>query len=246
MKMKIIIKLGGSLLAKGRDLVHFLSDYAAKNDLFLIIVPGGGPFVEPIKELSEQGSISNDAAHWMAVLAMHQYGFFLADGDVSISLVESLEALSNVGHICVVLPYNILKADDSLPHTWDVTSDTIAAFIAHKVGETRVIKVTDVDGIQAEDGSLIRLISAQELIEKGIKGCVDPELPKFLMQNNMNCVIVNGNFPERIIAVIEERATICTSIFHVGLRPITGSAHAPASCGGAYPQARQGLRRKID
>ena len=211
--MKVIIKLGGSLLAQGRDILHFLSDYAERKALCFIIVPGGGPFVEVIKELSERKSISDNAAHWMAILAMHQYGFFLADGEVSIPLVESVEELSNAGHICIVLPYNMLKADDSLPHTWDVTSDTIAAFIAHKVGETRFIKVTDVDGILAEDGSLIKEISAQELIEKGIKGCVDAELPKFLMRNNMSCVIVNGNFPERIIEVIEGRETICTSIF---------------------------------
>jgi hypothetical protein len=211
--MIAVIKLGGSLLAQGRDIVHVLCDYAAKKGLLLIIVPGGGPFVEPVKELSRQGCITEEAAHWMAVLAMHQYGFFLANGEVSIPLVESVEEIHKVQHICIVLPYNILKADDSLPHTWDVTSDTIAAFIAHNVGETRFIKVTDVDGILAEDGSLIKKISAHELIEKGIKGCVDAELPKFLMRNNLSCVIVNGNFPERIIKVIEGRDTICTSIF---------------------------------
>jgi len=211
--MKIIIKLGGSLLAQGRDILHFLSDYAERKALCFIIVPGGGPFVEHIKKLSNRKSISEEAAHWMAILAMHQYGFFLADGEVSIPLVESMEELSNAGHICIVLPYNMLKADDSLPHTWDVTSDTIAAFVAQKVGEKRFIKVTDVDGILAEDGSLVKEISAQELIEKGMKGCVDAELPKFLMRNNMSCVIVNGNFPERIIEVIEGRETICTSIF---------------------------------
>lgn len=64
--------MGGSLLAQGRDIVHVLSDYAAKKGLVLIIVPGGGPFVECIKELSERKSISDDVAHWMAMLAMHQ------------------------------------------------------------------------------------------------------------------------------------------------------------------------------
>jgi len=210
--MRIIIKLGGSLLAQGREIVRFLSDYAEKNALFFIIIPGGGPFVVVIRELAERRTISDDAAHWMAVLAMHQYGFFLADGEIAIPLVESLEEVSNVGHICIVLPYQILKADDSVPHTWDVTSDTIAAFIAHKLGEQMFIKVTDVDGILDENGSLIKQIHAKELIGKENKGCIDAELPRFLMRNKMSCVIVNSNFPKRIIDVIEGRRTICTTI----------------------------------
>ena len=209
--MTEIIKLGGSLLAKGREIVHCLSDYAEKNALSFVIIPGGGPFVEPIKKLSY--SISDNAAHWMAVLAMHQYGLFLADGELEIPLVESIDGLKNAGHICIVLPYKTLKDDDCLPHTWDVTSDTIAAFIAHKLDEKTFIKVTDVDGILDENGFLINRINAKELIGKEHKGCVDAELPRFLLQNKMSCVIVNGNVPERILDVIEGRETVCTTTF---------------------------------
>ncbi|MEA2075868.1 MAG: amino acid kinase [Euryarchaeota archaeon] len=210
--MTVILKLGGSLLIKGREIVHFLSDYAVKHALSFVIIPGGGPFVEPIKKLSEQGAISDDTAHWMAVLAMHQYGLFLADGEPEIPVVENLEELRDVEHICIVLPYKILKDDDCLPHTWDVTSDTIAAFVAHKLGEKSFIKVTDVDGILNENGLLIKRINAKELIEKEHKGCVDAELPRFLLQNRMSCVIVNGNYPARILDVIEGRETVCTKL----------------------------------
>ena len=210
--MKIIVKLGGSLLTKGRELVHCLSDYAEENALSFVIVPGGGPFGEPIKKLSEQGAISDDTAHWMAVLAMHQYGLFLADGELGIPVVESVEELRNAGHICIVLPYKILRADDCLPHTWDVTSDTIAAFIARESGEKSFIKVTDVDGILAENGLLIKRINVKELIDREHKGCVDAKLPRFLLQNKMSCVIVNGNYPARILDVIEGRDTICTKL----------------------------------
>ncbi len=210
--MKIIIKLGGSLLAQGRDIVHDLSDYAAKKGLLLIIVPGGGPFAETVRNLSEKGAVSEDAAHWMAILAMHQYGLFLADGEPNIPIVESVEDISNAGPICILLPYKILKADESLPHSWDITSDTIAAFIAHKLGEKRFIKVTDVDGILDEHGSLIPWIHPENLITKGYKTCVDGELPRFLLQNDMSCIIVNGNYPKRIIDVIEGRDTICTAL----------------------------------
>ena len=206
-----IVKLGGSLQEKGREIIRFLSNYAEKNAHTVIIIPGGGHFVKRIKELSEQEVISDDAAHWMAVLGMHQYGFYLADGS-GIAIAESEEELRNVVHIGVLLPYNLLKADDSLPHTWNVTSDTIAAFVANKVGETSFIKLTDVDGLMDDKGLLVRQIHAKAMIKNAHTGCVDAELPLFLMQNEMSCTIVNGNFTERIIAVIEGEETICTKI----------------------------------
>jgi aspartokinase-like uncharacterized kinase len=209
--MEIIIKLGGSLQEKGREIIRFLSDYAEQNAHTFIVIPGGGHFVKRIKELSEQKAISDDAAHWMAVLGMHQYGFFLADGS-GIEIVERVEELSNVKHIGILLPYNLLKADDSLPHNWNVTSDTIAAFVAHKLGEKGFIKLTDVDGLMDDEGLLIKQIPAKEMIEKAHTGCVDAELPVFLMRNEMSCMIVNGNIPERIIAVIEGKETVCTKI----------------------------------
>ena len=206
-----IIKLGGSLQEKGREIIRFLSDYAEKNAHTFIIIPGGGHFVKRIKELSEQEVISDDAAHWMAVLGMHQYGFYLADGS-GIEIVESMEELRNVVHICLLLPYNLLKGDDSLPHTWNVTSDTIAAFVANKVGETSFIKLTDVDGLMDDKGLLVRQIHAKAMIKNAHTGCVDAELPLFLMQNEMSCTIVNGNFRYLIIEVIEGEETICTKI----------------------------------
>jgi aspartokinase-like uncharacterized kinase len=210
--MTVVVKLGGSVLTRGRELVQFLSRYAQANGISIVIIPGGGPFAEAVKKLAERVSISDDAAHWMAVLAMHQYGLFLADGEPEIPVVERIAEIQHADHICIVLPYKILEADDFLPHTWAVTADTIAAFITHKLGEKTFIKVTDVDGISDETGSLIKKIQPNELIEKDHRGCIDMELPRFLLQHDLRCVIVNGNYPERIIDVIEGRETISTKI----------------------------------
>lgn len=216
-KSKVIIKLGGSLIEKGRDVIHSLRDYVEDKDraLTIILIPGGGPFAEVVRNLSGDIHIpiSEEAAHWMAVFAMHQYGIFLASGEIEIPVVESVDEIDKAGPTCILLPYKILKADDCLPHTWDVTSDTIAAFVANKIGEKTFIKLTDVDGIIDEKGHLIEKIHAKEMFKKEKKGCVDAELPGFLMHNKMSCIIVNGNFPSRIIDVIEEKETICTKLF---------------------------------
>jgi aspartokinase-like uncharacterized kinase len=210
--MKVVLKFGGSLLIKGRELVQLLREYAERTANQLVIVPGGGPFADAIRTFANQEGVSDDAAHWMAVLAMHQYGLFLADGDPAVPMLENLEEVTAAGPLCIILPFNILKADDTLPHTWDVTADTIAAFIAAKLGERSFIKVTDVDGMLDENGVVIERIQPRELFAQGYRGCIDAALPRFLVQHHMSCVIVNGTMPERIIDVIEGRATISTRI----------------------------------
>jgi len=131
----------------------------------------------------------------MAILAMEQYGYYLADG-MDVKLTDRLE---NTNGTFILLPYNLLKNNDELPHTWDVTSDTIAAWVALKL-KARFIKLTDVDGIYM-DGLLQNELNAKELIGK--ETCVDAELPNFLMKNNMNCEIVNGNCPGRVVNALK-------------------------------------------
>jgi aspartokinase-like uncharacterized kinase len=135
----------------------------------------------------------------MAILAMEQYGHYLADG-TDAKIVDSLEFDGNGTFI--LLPYDLLKKNDELPHSWDVTSDTIAAWVALKVGAARFIKVTDVDGVYI-DGELMPEINAGELAGK--ETCLDRDLPNFLMKNKMTCEIVNGNCPGRVIQAFDSR-----------------------------------------
>lgn len=215
---KVIIKIGGSLMDKGRAIVHFLRNYAEEKGkgTRIIIIPGGGIFADFVRNIE---NLSEETAHWMAILGMHQYGLFLANE--KIALVESTEE-ARTKKICIFLPYKILKADDCLKHSWDVTADTIAAFITKKLGETSFIKVTNVDGIINEkDSSLIREINAKEINKNFYfnttflfkkRFCIDNELPYFLIKEKMKCIIINGNFPERIKDAIEGEETICTKI----------------------------------
>ena len=206
-----VIKLGGSLIEYGRAIIRTLRDFAAEKNLTLIIIPGGGPFAMTVRALA--GKLSDEAAHWMAVLAMHQYGFFLANGEFS--LIESLDDIVD-RDVSILLPYKILKADDSLPHTWDVTSDTIAAFIAYKLGERCFIKLTDVDGILDAEGRVIEKVDIEELAKRSTRTCtcIDNALPGFLLQHKMYCIIVNGRFPRRVKDVLagKMKNTCCTKL----------------------------------
>ncbi len=191
----IVIKLGGSLIHRARELVNEITEYSNISGQKVLIVPGGAIFADTVRKVNA----SEETAHWMAVLAMEQYGYYLGNGTEA-KLIDSLKMGEGVS---ILLPYALLKKKDELPHTWDVTSDTIAAWVALQLG-ARLIKATDVDGIYI-NGVLENELKASELI--GRETCVDAELPHFLMKNKMNCEIINGNCPGRLTNTLRGNAT---------------------------------------
>jgi aspartokinase-like uncharacterized kinase len=183
----IVVKLGGSLIHRAGGLVNEIIEYSSAEGGKILIVPGGSIFADTVRKVKA----SEETAHWMAVLAMEQYGYYIGSGTEA-KLVDSLDIDEGVS---ILLPYNLLKKKDELPHTWDISSDTIAAWVASKL-EARFIKATDVDGIYL-NGVLEKELKASLLIGK--ETCVDAQLPHFLMENKMNCEIINGNCPGRLI-----------------------------------------------
>src|SRR4030067_2363387 len=183
----LVVKLGGSLIHRAKELVKEIVDYSDAGGEAILIVPGGSVFADTVRKVNP----SEETSHWMAILAMEQYGYFIADGSKA-RMVDNIGIKAEGTYI--LLPYALIKKKDELPHTWDVTSDTIAAWVAHQVG-ARFIKLTDVDGIFIK-GELKKKLRGQELL--GIETCVDRELPRYLIKNKMNCEILNGNRPGRV------------------------------------------------
>jgi aspartokinase-like uncharacterized kinase len=168
----------------------------------VLVVPGGGGFADAVRDIYAGGCLSDDAAHWMAVLAMEQYAYYLAD-QAGVPLSGDLKG----GGLRIVLPYEMLKADDILPHSWDVTSDTIAAWIALRSG-AHMVKATDVDGV-FDGEKLLDTVLAQDL---PAESCVDRALPGFLKKNRMDVFVVNGLYPDRVISALRREPTIGTMI----------------------------------
>ena len=203
MNSLIVIKIGGSLIKSARELVRVLHRYASDKEERILIVPGGGVFADTVRTASDTYGISDEAAHWMAVLAMDQYGHYLADGTKA-SLVTDIGEESIRAGVSVLLVYDLLKRSDSgegsgIEHTWNATSDTIAGWVASRMGAV-FIKATDVDGILRR-GALVSEITARELLAMG-ETCVDLELPRLLISRSLDCRVVNGKYPDRVIDAI--------------------------------------------
>ena len=141
----IVVKLGGGLLAHA---AHFDAALAAireaADERHLLIVPGGGPFADTVRRVDRQFALSDDAAHWMAVLAMDQYAHLITSRLAGSALVVDpgeIAAALGAARLPVLAPSRWLHDADPLPHSWDVTSDSIAAWVAGAVGARRLVLV---------------------------------------------------------------------------------------------------------
>ncbi len=174
----LVVKVGGSLLAHLPDLVPAFQE--SQRPLF--IVPGGGVFADAVRRTGA----TDDAAHWMAIAAMEQYGWLISSYGVPITAQLGIPEKT-----MVFLPYTSLLANDPLPHSWEVTSDSIAAWVAKNLRlDLLVLKSTD--GIQV--GGVL-----QDQISESLQtGVVDPFFIPFVLENRIHTTIIRGSDPERL------------------------------------------------
>ncbi len=145
-----IVKVGGGLLGKAGALDLVTEALAAFSPgRRLLILPGGGPFADAVRTMFRRVKIGEDAAHWMAVLGMDQYAHALVArlaGAVLVEQRDEIAAARQDGRLPVLAPYRWLRAADPLAHSWDVTSDTIAAWFAGALDARRVVLIKPAGG----------------------------------------------------------------------------------------------------
>ena len=140
-----VIKIGGGLtwVPQALDRVCRAVGQASR-EWPIVVAPGGGPFADGVREFDRRVGVSSDVAHWMAILAMDQYAHVLASRIPGAVLVEEpgciRETLDPAGAV-VLAPSRWMRSADVLPHTWEVTSDSIAAFVAGALDARRLILI---------------------------------------------------------------------------------------------------------
>jgi 5-(aminomethyl)-3-furanmethanol phosphate kinase len=212
MSLDAILKVGGSLSRGTRLRALCRGIGILGNDHSLIVVPGGGDFAEQVRKADRQYQLSDSTAHFMALLAMDQYGYLLSHliegsrvtADISVAC-ESAES----GSVAILLPSTLIFGEDPLPHSWQVTSDTIAAWISSQTCSKRLILLKDVDGLLAS-GQLIREMTVDQL--KQHTGGVDEYLSKFLESVRLETWVLSGLHPERLEELLQTGHTTGTRI----------------------------------
>src|SRR4051812_2003969 len=142
----LVVKVGGSLYDR-RDLApRLLQEIARFAGQRILLVPGGGPTANVVRVLDQCHGLGEEASHWLALRALSLNARFLAQLLPESVLVEALDNCRvpwREGRPCVLDLHAFARADedqpDCLPHSWEVTSDSLAARVAQVVGATRLI-----------------------------------------------------------------------------------------------------------
>lgn len=221
--MDAVIKIGGSVLRPDnlKKLTSHLDKLRA--EFSFVIIPGGGEYADLVRRNHQTYHLSDDTAHWMAILSENILGFLLLEhlqlGVPAFSLSE-ISAIISTSKIPVFMPFRHLLNKDPLPHSWDVTSDSIAAYFAESLHAEKLILLKDVDGIYTHDPKQItnQNVELREVIDlrkddlSPLHTCVDNYLPILLKRYKRTCYIVNGLFLERLEKVLGNKKTIKTVI----------------------------------
>lgn len=140
-----IIKVGGSLLdwpELPRRLIGLLERRRADEpDFRPALVCGGGPFADCVRRLDRTHHLGDFAAHRLAIQAMDLAStvlLCLLPGAIGVDRVEALDAEMEPDDIPLLVPSLFLEELEltqasPLPATWDVTSDTLSAWIAGRL-----------------------------------------------------------------------------------------------------------------
>ena len=117
----------------------------------MVVVPGGGPFADAVREFERRYGLSADAGHWMALLAMDQYAHVLGGADPRTPswwrTPGGIGAALGRGRLAILAPYRWLRSADVLPHGWEASSDSVAAFVAGALDASRLVLVKPADDL---------------------------------------------------------------------------------------------------
>ena len=212
--MLTVVKVGGGLVREAGDgalraLCQAIGDAGARHPL--LVVPGGAAFADVVREHDRRFDLRAETSHRMAILAMDQFGWLISDlipGGTPCTQV----AASARGGIPVLLPGELL-ASDPLPASWEVTSDSIAAWVAGGGRAARLVLVKPVEGLYRDwppDGKPIARLSVDELTELSAAGRaagVDRHLPEALRAAGVEAWLIDGRKPARLVALLEHGST---------------------------------------
>lgn len=127
----IVVKFGGSLYdhpALRVGLNRWLDSMPSP----ILLVPGGGAFAETVWAFDRLHNVGEEAAHWAAIRSMA----------IALELLKCITQRDDIHHFDV---FNFCTEDDQLPHTWNVTSDSIAIRIAIVKGAEKLILLKSQD-----------------------------------------------------------------------------------------------------
>ena len=161
----IVLKLGGSLLSSPA-LTQYLRLASEKGHGQLVIVPGGGVFADQVRTTQKQWQYDDKTAHSMAILAMQQMALLLQGLCPDLVLVDKVTAIHAAlqrQHVVVWSPLLTELDAAGVSASWDVTSDSLAAWLAIQLSVSKLILVKSAS---IPDNSSLEQLTHAGIIDK--------------------------------------------------------------------------------
>lgn len=143
-----VVKVGGSLLALpklGERLEKWL---AGQTPGHTILVVGGGPLADAVREADRLHGFGDEAAHWMCIDVMgvtaRIVDRILKGAEHVATMADLKDRLSQAGVTVFDVKQFLREVEPAVPGTrlapaWEVTSDSIAARLAMVVGAEELV-----------------------------------------------------------------------------------------------------------
>ncbi len=138
-----IVKLGGSL-AHDERLARWLHMLAELGGGRVLVVPGGAAFADAVRAAQARWRLDDLTAHNMAVLAMAQTAHLLHALEPRLVLVseeQDIRRAQHAGRAALWMPLTLLRDAPDVLTSWDVTSDSIALWLARRLNAERLVVV---------------------------------------------------------------------------------------------------------
>jgi len=214
--MRLVVRIGGSVVAsppntelmgKYADLIKTVKTQGHE----VAVVVGGGALAREFIKIARDLGLAMDAQDEIAISCSRLFAqlFLKKLGDMGCSKVATtLDEAAKCLEEGKILVMGGLKPG--------ITTDTVAALVAERVGADFMVKGTDQEGVYNKDPrkhpDAVKLdclsfedlpkIFEENVHKAGIHQIVDPEAIKVLKRHRVKLVVFNGFKPEKLLAAV--------------------------------------------
>jgi aspartokinase-like uncharacterized kinase len=179
----IVIKLGGSLEAAGT-----LADcLAAIERTFagraVAVVPGGGLFADRVRATQQHWRFDDSTAHRMAILAMQQMALLFNGLKPDWRIICRVAGFDRLPGTSIWSPEPDELDRAGIPASWDVTSDSLAAWLAGRLSAAELILVKSA---AIDAGASLAELAERQVVDRAFCAYVQDARFKITLINQQN------------------------------------------------------------
>lgn len=176
--MLTVIKLGGSLYHNQQlsDCLQNISDFAEHQAV--VLVAGGGPFADLVRQAQQDHGFSDKTAHQMAINAMRQFALLLIDLLPDAYIFSQPDQSLPANGLSLWLPDDSQLMTADLPQNWQVTADSLALWLAQKVNASQLILIKSC------------AVGSAQISDLSEQGIVDAHFAKLYQRQPLPCSLI--------------------------------------------------------